>query len=279
LNPTFACLIDRVAALRLSDVRMKIALPPLWIPHEFPATRVIGRCVSAALLAALFVASHRATAAEASTATQTSTGLDSPAPTTPDKKIELFNGHSFEGWRFVSKAAGDAGAIWSVKDGVIACLGKPNGYARTIATYHDYALHVEWRWPDKAGNSGIFVNVSGPDKVWPTCQEIQLRANDAGSIRANGGSKLHELVLTAKDPVNVALRQPGVEKPVGEWNSADITCRGDTIIVKVNGVLENEVTGASVSSGAIALQAEGAPVEFRNITIAPLATNGDRTPR
>jgi hypothetical protein len=257
---------------------MTPVVPPLWISNECPATSV-GRYVSVALLAALFVASPFATAAESSSATQTSAGAESPTPITPDKKVDLFNGHSLEGWRFVSKAAGDASAIWSVKDDVIACLGKPNGYARTIATYRDYVLHVEWRWPDKPGNSGIFVNVSGPDKVWPTCQEIQLRANDAGSIRANGGSKLRELVPTAKDPVNVALRQPGVEKPLGEWNSADITCRGDTITVKINGVLENEVTGASVSSGAIALQAEGSLLDFRNITIAPLPANSDRTPR
>lgn len=47
-------------------------------------------------------------------------------------------------------------------------------------------------------------------------------------------------------------------------------CRGNTITVRVNGVLQNEVTGTSVSSGAIGLQAEGKRVEFRNLTIEPL---------
>jgi hypothetical protein len=34
--------------------------------------------------------------------------------------------------------------------------------------------------------------------------------------------------------------------------------------------LQNQVTGTSVSSGAIGLQAEGKPVEFRNIILEPL---------
>lgn len=219
------------------------------------------------VLAASVAAPAQLIAAETPAAT---TAATTPSPITPTKKIELFDGHSLDGWTFASKAPGDASAIWSVKDGVIACVGKPNGYARTTATYKDYALHVEWRWPERAGNSGIFVNVSGPDKVWPACLEVQLRANDAGSIRANGGSKIREMGQNPKDPVNVALRQPGVEKPLGEWNSADIVCRGDTVSVKINGTLENEVTEASVSSGAIALQAEGAPVEFRAIRLEPL---------
>jgi len=42
------------------------------------------------------------------------------------------------------------------------------------------------------------------------------------------------------------------------------------VTVQVNGVLQNEIAGSSVNSGAIGLQAEGKPVEFRNITIEPL---------
>jgi hypothetical protein len=196
---------------------------------------------------------------------------DAATPVTPKQKIELFDGTSLAGWKCVSKdPAIDAASIWSVKDGLIACAGKPNGYARTVATYRDYTLHLEWRFPTAPGNSGAFVHLSGPDKIWPVCLEVQLKSGDAGSVRVNGGALVREVDLTAKDPKNVALRTPGAEKPIGEWNSADIVCRGDTMTVKINGVLQNEVTGASTSSGAIALQAEGAPVEFRSISIRPL---------
>ena len=62
----------------------------------------------------------------------------------------------------------------------------------------------------------------------------------------------------------------GSEKPVGEWNRLEITCKSATIRVKVNGDLVNEATNCSVTRGAICLQSEGAPIEFRNIRIKPI---------
>jgi len=200
--------------------------------------------------------------------------ISSPARTsestiTPTNKIELFDGKSFSGWTFVSKSTNEpAEAIWSITNGVISCLGKPNGYARTLQTYRDYQLHAEWRWPAGAGNSGVFLHVNPPDKVWPYCFEANTQAGVAGEVRMNGGSKADG--LTAKYPKSVPRQQPSSEKPAGEWNSFDIICRSNTISVRVNGVLQNEISGTSVSSGAIALQAEGKPVEFRNIYLEPL---------
>ena len=54
------------------------------------------------------------------------------------------------------------------------------------------------------------------------------------------------------------------EKPVGEWNEADITCKGGKITVYINGELQNEAT-SDYKNGYIALQSEGGPIEFRNI--------------
>lgn len=191
-------------------------------------------------------------------------------PTAPASRIELFDGKSLSGWTFVSKDTNaPAAAIWSVTNGVITCQGKPNGYARTLQTYRDYQIHVEWRWPDGPGNSGVFLHVNPPDKVWPLCFEAQLQAGNAGEIRCNGGSLVHE--VTAQNPRSVPRQQPSSEKPAGEWNSYDIICRSNTVTVRVNGTLQNEITGTSVSSGAIALQAEGKPVEFRNIFLEPLS--------
>ena len=190
-------------------------------------------------------------------------------PITPTSKIELFDGKSFSGWTFVSKSTNaPAAAIWSVTNGVIACKGRPNGYARTLQAYRDYKLHAEWRWPQGPGNSGVFVHVNPPDKVWPLCFEAQLLAGSAGEIRMNGGSTANG--LTSENPKSIPRQKPPSEKPAGEWNDYDIICHGNTITVRVNGVLQNEVTGTSVSSGTIALQAEGKPVEFRNIFIEPL---------
>jgi hypothetical protein len=190
----------------------------------------------------------------------------------PAGKIELFNGRDFSGWTFVSKGTNEpAASIWSVTNGVIQCLGKPYGYARTVKNYRDYKLHAEWRYPAGAGNSGVFLHVNPPDKVWPLCFEAQLLSGSAGEIRLNGGSHIEGLDAATKA---VPHREPSSEKPLGEWNDYDIVCRSNTISVTVNGVLQNEVAGTSVGSGAIGLQAEGKLVEFRNLYLEPLPNYG-----
>jgi hypothetical protein len=51
---------------------------------------------------------------------------------------------------------------------------------------------------------------------------------------------------------------------------ADIVCDGDSIQLTINGLLQNKGTGAKPSSGAICLQSEGSPIQFRNIYLKPL---------
>ena len=91
-------------------------------------------------------------------------------------------------------------------------------------------------------------------------------AQHAGDLRTDGGAKW----IPNPEPQVRPRRQESSEKAPGEWNTYDITCRGNAFTVRVNGVLQNEVEGASVSSGYIALQAEGKAIDFRNIWIEPL---------
>ena len=107
--------------------------------------------------------------------------------------VELFNGKDLDGWRvFVDPGAKDVKPedVWSVRGEVIHCKGKPNGYLITEKEYGDYVLRVQWRFPDKPGNSGVFVHVSGPDKIWPKAVEAQLFADHAGDIWLVDGFKL-----------------------------------------------------------------------------------------
>jgi len=143
-----------------------------------------------------------------------------PSPITPTNEIALFDGKSLSGWTFVSQNTNaPAASIWSVTNGVIVCQGKPNGYARTWQTYRNYQLHAEWRYPDGAGNSGIFLHLNPPDQVWPFCFETQLLSGSAGEVRMNGGSAANG--LTAQYPHSIPRQQPNSEKPLGEWNSCD----------------------------------------------------------
>ncbi len=61
------------------------------------------------------------------------------------------------------------------------------------------------------------------------------------------------------------------EKPVGEWNAMVIECVNDAVKVWVNGDLVNHGTKCTVTKGQIALQAEGSEVEFRKLSLTPIA--------
>lgn len=184
---------------------------------------------------------------------------------TPEKTY-LFNGKDLNNWVF----ALENGSVLTTdvykinKDGNILIEGNPFGYMRTEQKYGDYKLHVEWRWVGEGSNSGIFQRVQDPDNVWPEAIEYQLCSGKAGDYVMLGGAKIKEVECVGDFPVKD--RSGDAENPVGEWNTAEIICKGKTITSYVNGKLLNECTGEH-TEGYIALQSEGGPIEFRNIYI------------
>ena len=50
----------------------------------------------------------------------------------------------------------------------------------------------------------------------------------------------------------------------------EITCSGDTMTLRVNGVEQNRATKIGATDGHIALQSESAAIEFRNVKLTPL---------
>ncbi len=191
----------------------------------------------------------------------------------PKEKIILWNGTDFTGWkRFLPDASKSVDDTWSIAQGLLRCTGRPAGYMRTETPYADYHLHVEWRWPEKLGNNGVLVHMSGQDVVWPRSLECQLASGNAGDFWVIGGFEHAE---HAKGGRRVQGRRTlklheSSEKPAGEWNQYDIICKDDWLVVMVNGVLQNVATECSDQSGKICLQSEGAPIEYRNIWIEPL---------
>ena len=190
---------------------------------------------------------------------------------TPTKRIDLFNGKDFAGWKFTLRGDAPAAQTWSVTNGVIHCTGQPFGYARTDSFYRDYKLTVEWRFvkiAPKADNSGIFVHINPPDKVWPSCIEVQGQHGKQGDLRMNGAAtaKGHETAATK----NCDAQAPSNEKPPGEWNTLEVECSGDAIKLWTNGKLMNQITGCSVSSGAVGIQSEGGEIEVRKMFLEPL---------
>lgn len=64
-----------------------------------------------------------------------------------------------------------------------------------------------------------------------------------------------------------------VEKPLGEWNTLECICAGDSIINRLNGKVVNQGTKASHTKGKILFQSEGAEVFFRKIDLKRLQAN------
>ncbi len=212
-------------------------------------------------------------------------------PASEEGFVKLFNGKDLTGWKPFLADGADPAKTWTITDGVIRCTGKPLGYLITDKDYGDYVLRLQWRWPEKPGNSGVFVHVTGPDQIWPKGVEAQLQHGAAGDFWLVGDYKL-TIPESQRDPGTARhfLRigefrkksqdgqgkttfqesRKSVEKPLGEWNQYEIICKGDEVRLIVNGQLVNVGTNAESKKGKILLQSEGAPIEFRNIEIKPL---------
>lgn len=198
--------------------------------------------------------------------TQTAAAVDASRPVVPISHVELFNGRDFTGWTFFMKTNADPKLTWSIEGGLIKCTGKPAGYLRTEKNYTNYKVTVEWRFT-KAGNTGVLVHINGADKVWPNCIECQGMHDHQGDFWLQGGA-------TCKEPVNqgrngIKMPNPSSENPVGEWNTFEVVCVGDSLKILVNGRAMNEITGCSSSSGAIGIQSEGRALRFAKSRSTP----------
>ena len=191
--------------------------------------------------------------------------------------VALFNGKDLTGWEhFLVDAKVKKEQVWSVKDGVLVCQGKPGGYLRTTKKYESYKLVVEWRWPEKPGNSGVLMRITGKPTMLPNCMEAQLASGSAGDMYGFQGFKVGgDKARFSSNPKAVggltALKKiEGNEKKAGEWNKYEITVKGASVTLMVNGKKVNQASGCDVRPGFIGLQSEGGVIHFRNVHLTPL---------
>lgn len=185
--------------------------------------------------------------------------------------VALFDGESLDGWVPVLPDGGDPAATWSVRDGVLRCEGRPIGYLRTAERYTDFELTLRWRFDPAAGsgNSGVLLRVQEPDEVWPRSIEAQLHSRNAGDLW-----NIQAFGMDA-DPGRTSGRRtlkrlPSNERPLGEWNDYRIRLDGGELTVAVNGEVQNRARWCEELPGFLALQSEGAVIEFRDIVLRPL---------
>ncbi|HMN96738.1 MAG TPA: DUF1080 domain-containing protein [Phycisphaerales bacterium] len=182
----------------------------------------------------------------------------------------LFNGRDLDGLIGFLPDGTDPAQVWSVRDGVLICAGKPAGYIRTTEPFESYVLKLEWRWPEgkEPGNSGVLLRLVGEDKVWPKSVEAQLHSGSAGDFW-----NIDEVRMST-DPERTRGRNTrkthGNENPVGAWNEYEIVVDGSDIALRVNGEELNRAWDVEVVPGTIALQSEGAEIHFRAVRLAPI---------
>ena len=173
--------------------------------------------------------------------------------------IQLFNGKDLTGWRLVKE--GDSG--WSVVDGVLQNRvtkekGKHFGNLRTDAEFEDFNLKLEVR-TQEGSNSGVYLR---------GIYEVQVMESFGQPLDPH-----HMGALYSRITPSVAA-----EKPIGEWQTMDITLVDRHLTVVLNGktIIDNQpvlgCTGGALWSdeskpGPIFLQGDHTNVDYRNMVL------------
>ena len=177
--------------------------------------------------------------------------------------VTLFDGKNLDNWEQI----GDAN--WKLADGV-AVADKGNGFLVSKNSYTDFQLRAEF-WVDDVANSGIFIRCTDPKNVGSkTAYEVNIW--DARPVQEYGTGAI----------VDIAKVNP-MPKAGGKWNVYEITAKGSTFTVTLNG--QKTVDGAQdakFAGGRIALQhglglkddkgvaSDKGVVKFRKVEIKPL---------
>jgi hypothetical protein len=217
--------------------------------------------------------------------------------------VSLFNGKDLNGWKV---PVGDNGH-WKVLDGVIdydaQSEAKDDKNLWSEKSYRDFVMRVDWRikaTPYVNPNVPI-IRFDGTHKKDATGKEIRLSVPDSDSgILLRGTSKAQvniwcwpigsgEVYGYRTDEKMPAAVRAGVtplknaDHHIGEWNTYEITVRGNRLTVVLNGqtVISSAELPDLPADGPVGLQHHGskkgdvwtsppALVQFRNLSIAEL---------
>jgi len=202
---------------------------------------------------------------------------------------------------------GDADT-WTQEDGRIVCTGRPVGGARSQKKYENFELVLEWKHHQHAGNSGVFlwcpesaftdlppgtlprsgIEVQVLDLGYETNWEKSKGKHSDwftshGDVFPVGASSMTAFTptieYTAEDGEPYTVGNPKssrsfptrrLTRAAGEWNHYYVRAINGEVRLWVNGEEVNGGRQCSPSTGYLALEAEGAPVEFRNLRIREL---------
>jgi hypothetical protein len=177
-------------------------------------------------------------------------------------QIQLLNGKDLTGWRLLKEA--DNG--WSVLDGVlqnrvVKAKDKHFGNLRTDAEFEDFNLKTEVR-TQEGSNSGIYLR---------GIYEVQIMESFGKPLDSHHMGALYSRITPSVK----------AEKPIGEWQTLDITLvdRHLTVILNGKAIIDNQpvlgCTGGAMTSdefkpGPLYLQGDHTNVDYRNMVLRPV---------
>ena len=203
-----------------------------------------------------------------------------PAPPLPEGFTPLFNGRDLTGWRMSDLNR----THWAVKDGRL----EHDGIAADLWSereFGDFTLLVEWRWPDAPVLTDQPV-IAADGRTDGTIQRV-LEAGDSGiylrglkKAQANlfcypvGSGEFWEFREDAAQPRDFARTvtpKRRADSPVGDWNKMEITVRGSTVDITLNGQAVIHTTlPALPARGPTGFQHEHGRVQFRTVGVKEL---------
>jgi hypothetical protein len=186
---------------------------------------------------------------------------------------KIFNGHDLEGW---------TGPVdnYEVKDGAIVCKPGKGGTIYTKEEYGDFVARLEIKLPP-GGNNGLAIRYPGKgDTAYVGMCEVQVL--DDNYEKATG-QKIDPRQAHGSAYGMVAAAR-GYQRPIGEWNYEEVTVKGSTIKVELNGtvILNTDLSkvtnymanskhpGKDRTSGSFGFAGHNDPVMFRNVSIKRL---------
>lgn len=191
----------------------------------------------------------------------------------------LFDGRSVEGWVYGRRGEREnkSGEGYRVAEGVLYCTREDGGNLFTAREYSDFVFRFEFKLEANA-NNGVGIRAPLDLDAAYAGMEIQI-LDDSGSKYADlRPAQYHGSIYDVVPATRGALR------PVGEWNSEEITARGRRITVRLNGrtIVDADLDsvkdpaalakhpGLARARGHIGFLGHGARIEFRNIRIKEL---------
>jgi len=188
--------------------------------------------------------------------------------------VPLFDGKSLDGWQIV----GQKGSGYVVEKGLLVCPADGGGNLFTTKEYANFILRFEFRLFEGSYNG---IGIRAPLEGDAAYQGMEIQILDDGAARYQG--KLRPAQYHGSIYDVIPARQ-GFKRPTGEWNSEEITAKGRSIVVILNGTTIVDANldtvrdpavlkkhpGLARTSGHIGLLGHGTRVEFRNFRIQEL---------